>query len=91
MKALIFDSRVVQIEVAEFPVAAALEWVDITGITPAPKVGWVYDGAIFTAPPPPPPPPPKSAADVSVRELITQMIKDGTMTQAKINAIKTAR
>ena len=36
-------------------------------------------------------PPPKSAADVSVKELITQMIKDGAMTQAKIDAIKAAR
>ena len=43
------------------------------------------------APPPPPPPLPKSAADVSVAELITQLIKDGTLTQAKIDAIKAAR
>ncbi|KKL48880.1 hypothetical protein LCGC14_2321140, partial [marine sediment metagenome] len=43
------------------------------------------------APPPPPPLPPKSEADVNVKELIVQMIKDGTMTQIKIDAIKAAR
>lgn len=39
----------------------------------------------------PPPPPPKSAATLTAEELATQMIKDGTMTQAKIEAIKAAR
>ena len=51
MKALIFDSKVVQIEAAEFPVAPALEWVDITGIMPSPEVGWAYDGNTFSPPP----------------------------------------
>lgn len=36
-------------------------------------------------------PPPKSAADVNIKELIAQMIADGTMTQVKIDAIKAAR
>lgn len=43
------------------------------------------------APPPPLPDPPKSEADVTVKELITQMIKDGTMTLEKITAIQTGR
>lgn len=43
------------------------------------------------APPPPPPDPPKSEADITVEELITQMIIDGTMSAAKIAAIKAAR
>ena len=36
-------------------------------------------------------PPAADVADVSVQELITQMITDGTMTQGKINVIKAAR
>lgn len=43
------------------------------------------------APPPPPPLPPKSAAPLTAQELADQMITDGTMTQAKIDAIKTGR
>ncbi len=54
MKALIFDGKVVQIGAAEFPVAPALQWIDISGVSPAPDVGWSYDGATFTPPPPPP-------------------------------------
>lgn len=50
MIALVFDGKIVQIEPAEFPVAPALQWVDITGIAPAPKVGWSYDGASFAPP-----------------------------------------
>ena len=57
MKALIFDGKVVQIEGQQFPVAPDLEWVDISGIVPAPEVGWSYDGTIFTPPPEPAPPP----------------------------------
>ena len=53
MKALIFDGKVVQIEVQEFDVAPALEWVDIGSVTPAPEVGWTYDGVTFTPPPSP--------------------------------------
>ena len=90
-QALVFDGKVIQIEAQAFPVAPALAWVDITGINPPPAPGWSYNGVIFTTPPPPPPPPPKSAADVSVKELITEMIKDGIITQAMIDAIKAAR
>lgn len=57
MFALVFNGDVVQIEAQEFPVAPALEWVDITGIVPAPRVGWTHDGAVFAAPPAPPAPP----------------------------------
>jgi len=91
MKALIFDGKVVQIEADEFPVSPALEWVDITGVMPQPEVGWAYNGVAFIQPPPPPTPPPKADADLTAEELAAQMIKDGTMTQAKINAIKAAR
>lgn len=52
MQALIFEGQVVQIEAAEFPVASTFEWVDLTGIVPAPEVGWSYDDAVFAAPPP---------------------------------------
>ena len=60
MFALIFDGKVVQIESQEFPVAPALEWVGITGLSPQPQVGWLYNGVVFSAPPPPPSPPPDS-------------------------------
>ena len=53
MKALIFNGKVVQIEDEEFPVASALQWIDIVGITPAPGVGWSYDGVSYTPPPGP--------------------------------------
>lgn len=72
MKALVFDGKVVQIEAQEFPVATALEWVDITGITPAPEVGWSYDGVSFSPPPAP------SLSELKVikrREFVTEGIK----------------
>jgi len=50
MKALIFEDKIVQIEADEFPVASALEWVDIAGLTPQPEVGWSYDGVSFAPP-----------------------------------------
>lgn len=28
----------------------AFTWVDLTGVTPAPQIGWSYDGASFAAP-----------------------------------------
>lgn len=56
MFALVFDNTVVQIEATQFPVHSSLQWIDLTGITPAPEVRWSYDGVNFTAPPPPPPP-----------------------------------
>ncbi|XQU68219.1 tail fiber assembly protein [Cupriavidus sp. H18C1] len=32
-----------------------LKWVDITGASPKPEVGWTYDGAVFGPPPGPTP------------------------------------
>jgi len=43
------------------------------------------------APPPQPPDSPKSDAPLTAEELAVQMIADGIITQAKINAIKAAR
>ncbi len=57
MFALVHTGSVVQIEADQFPVHEALSWVDITGESPMPQVGWSYDGAVFTAPPTPPAPP----------------------------------
>ena len=51
MQALVLDGEVVQIETSIFDVAPALQWVDITGPSPQPEVGWSYDGVIFTPPP----------------------------------------
>ncbi len=50
MLALIFEEMVVQIEAAAFPVATELEWIDIGAATPAPEVGWRYDGTSFAPP-----------------------------------------
>lgn len=58
MRALIFAGKVVQLEQESFPVAPALEWIDLADINPKPEIGWLFDGAKFTAPPPRPPPPP---------------------------------
>ena len=69
MQALIFDGKVVQIEAQAFPVASKLAWVDITGVSPAPTVGWLYDGAVFTPPPTPPPEPVLSEAERAESEL----------------------
>ena len=52
MQALVFEGEIIQIEANSFPVASALQWVDITGIIPAPEVGWSYDGMTFAPPPP---------------------------------------
>ncbi len=90
MKALVFDGKVVQIEAEEFPVSPSLIWVDITGINPQPETGWDYDGTVFTAPIPLPPPD-RSREPLTAEELATQMITDGTMTRAKIDAIKVGR
>ena len=59
---------------------------DDTIAGPAPLSGrqkWL--GALWSSPPPP------LVAPLTTEELTTQMIKDGTMTQAKIDAIKGAR
>ena len=53
MFALVFKGSVIQIETQEFPVAPGLEWIDIFGVTPAPEIGWRYDGASFAPPPGP--------------------------------------
>lgn len=47
MKALILDSKVVEIQASPFPVAGALKWVDCPDDC---QVGWVYDGSIVAAP-----------------------------------------
>ena len=90
MKALILNGKVVQIEAAEFPVAPALTWVDITGITPAPEVRWFYDGRDFTAPLAPVRPP-KSEAPLSAEELATELVRKGLISRAEFDAIKTNR
>ena len=91
MEALIFDSKVVQIEAVQFPVAPALTWVDITGIVPSPEIGWSFDGRDFTAPSPLPPPPPKSAENLSAEEVATELVRKGLITRAEFNDIKSTR
>jgi len=90
MFALIFESKVVQIEVAEFPVALALTWTDITNVAPVPKVGWSFDGSVFAAPPPPIRPL-KSVSPLTAEELATHLITKGTITTSEVTAIKAAR
>ena len=59
MEALVFDGKVVQIEARSFPVHETLQWIDIAGITPVPKVGWSHDGSEFSSPIVPPEPTPR--------------------------------
>ena len=54
MKALVFEGKIVQIEAKKFPVSPELTWHNLAGLTPQPKVGWSYDGAVFSPPSPPP-------------------------------------
>ncbi len=89
--ALVFNSKVVQIEVAQFPVHSSFEWVDISTVTPTPDMEWSYDGRDFAAPLAPVPDRPKSELPLTADELATQMITDGTMTRAKIDDIKATR
>lgn len=78
MKALVFKEKIVQIEETEFDVSKSLQWVDITDITPTPKVGWSYDGASFTPPPsPPPPPPPPTNNEIYDRVIQNQKVFKG--------------
>ena len=90
MKALVFREKVVQIEADEFEVHEDLQWVDITGITPAPEVKWLYDGERFAAPPPVLSPP-KSNEPLTTEELATHLINKGAITRAEITAIKMGR
>lgn len=61
MFALILSGSVIQIEVAEFPVHPSFQWIDISSVVPTPKVGWSFNGVVFTPPPPPPLPESKIA------------------------------
>ncbi len=82
MEALIFNGMVVQIESKIFPVHNTLEWVDTTGITPSPKVGWFYNGAIFSPPPTPTPEPLPTNS-----ELYDQNIKQNKVFKAYVLAV----
>lgn len=48
--ALVFQGRVVEIAAAPFPVAAALQWVDVTQMPTPPEVEWSYVGGVFAPP-----------------------------------------
>ena len=53
MKALIFEGKVVELADQQFEVHEGIQWVDAPdGIA----VGYMYDGASFSAPPAPPAP-----------------------------------
>ncbi len=89
MKALVFDSKVVQVEAEEFDVSQALTWVDITDVNPRPKVGWSYNGIVFT--------PPvllvidRSKEALTAEEVATLMVSKSIITRAEFDAIKAAR
>jgi len=63
--ALIADGQVVQLGAAEFPVHAALTWVEVSAVSPAPQPGWTatQNGSAwtFTAPAVPTPTPAQQA------------------------------
>ena len=46
MKALIFENKVVDVQATEFEVAPTMSWVDCDDTV---KVGFNYDGSIFTS------------------------------------------
>jgi hypothetical protein len=52
MKALIFDNKVVQVEVSEFEVSEALTWMD--NAPDGCKAGWLLKDGVLVAPPEPP-------------------------------------
>lgn len=79
MEALVFDGKIVQIEAISFPVHETLQWIDITGVTPIPEVGWAYNGAVFTEPPPLPQPPPPQPAPLSAEELYDMLEVKGIL------------
>lgn len=88
MFALVFEGFVKQIEAAPFPVHSALEWVDITGVIPAPEVGWTYDGVNFTAPVIPPKPPfvPSIQDDLLVLSQTVSSVGEKEDAQARLDA-----
>lgn len=50
MFALISAGAVAYVAPDKFTVHPSLIWVDLTGITPVPDVGWTYAGGMFVAP-----------------------------------------
>ncbi len=73
MFALIHAGLVVETAAVEFPVAAGLQWVDVSAVTPAPGAGWAFDGTNFAAPAPAAMPPviaAQAALDASDRTLL---------------------
>ena len=91
MFALTFNGVVIQIEAAIFPVSSSMEWIDISTEPPGvPQVGWLFDRGNFTAPPPIVRPPKEDAA-LSAEEVATELVREGIITQAEVDAIKTSR
>jgi len=48
-----------------------LTWVDLTGVSPTPEVGWSYDGTAFAPPPPPEPLTIKQQGEMLLRQPVT--------------------
>ncbi len=88
--ALVLDSKVVQISAVQTPVSVSLQWVDIDGITPAPEVGWSFDGRDFT-PPPPIPTRARSLDPLNAEEIATELVRKGLVTRNEFDTIKTSR
>jgi len=79
MFALVFNEQVIQVEDTTFPVAPALQWIEIPSdlnVTP----GWTYDGTFHAPPAPPPPPVPFQVPMWAVR---TVLQNDGLFDQAQ--------
>ncbi|MCP4365266.1 MAG: hypothetical protein GY800_08210 [Planctomycetes bacterium] len=57
-----FRGKVVEVAPQTFPVHKDLKWVDITSVSPKPKVGWSHDGVNCVAPPTP------TAGDILVQK-----------------------
>lgn len=49
--ALVHEGTICQISLEKFPVAGSIRWIDLARVSPAPAVGWLWNGAEFTSPP----------------------------------------
>lgn len=87
--ALTFNGTVAQIAATPFPVHPSMVWVDIAGVSPQPKAGWVYNGGrSFTAPTVTPDPTDsekfdRMANDITLRVLVKALAEMRGITPAE--------
>jgi hypothetical protein len=50
------ENKVANVVIGDAPLNIEGQWIDLTGISPEPGIGWSYEGGVFAPPPPPPAP-----------------------------------